>query len=56
MSSLLYALIGTTRVVDVVRAGIISMEILHTGMLPILSSIMQVFSIGMLPILTNMIQ
>ena len=56
MLSLLYSLMGTTRLVDVVWVDIISMEILHTGILPILSSTMQVFSIGMLPILTSMIQ
>ena len=32
------------------------MEILHTGMLLILSSIMQVVSMGMLPILSSMMQ
>ena len=41
---------GTTKLVDVGWAEIISMEILYTGMLPIENSIMPVFSIGMLPI------
>ena len=42
MLSLLLALMGTTKLVDVVWVQIISMEILHTEMLPILSSMMQV--------------
>ena len=46
---------GTTKLVDVVGIEIISMEILLTGMLPILSSIMQVLPIEMIPILTSMI-
>ena len=32
------------------------MEILPTGMFPILTSIMQILSTGMLPILTSMMQ
>ena len=47
---------GVTKLVDVVWVEIISMEILHTEVLPILSSIMQVLPIGMLPILTSMMQ
>ena len=43
MLSLLLAVMGTTKLVDVVWVQIISMEILHTEMLPILSSMMQVF-------------
>ena len=40
MLSLLLTLLGTTKLVDVVWVEIISMEILHTGMLSILSSMM----------------
>ena len=47
---------GTTKLVDVVWVEIISMEILHTGVLPILFSIMQVLPIEMLLILTSMMQ
>ena len=56
MLSLLDTLKCTTKLVDVVWVEVISMEILHTGILPILTSITQVFSVGMLPILTSMIQ
>ena len=45
---------GTTKLVDPVWVDIIFMDILHTGMLPILSSIMQLLPIEMLPILTRM--
>ena len=51
MLSLLQALMGTTKLVDVVWVEIISMEIVHTGVRSILSSIMQVLPIGMLPFL-----
>ena len=54
MMSLLQDLMGTTKLVDFVLVEIISMEILHTGVLTILSSIMQVLPLGMLPILTRM--
>ena len=43
-----------TKLVDVVWVDIISMEIVHTGILPILSSIMEVLPIEMLSILTSM--
>ena len=56
MLSLLSALMGTTKLVDVVWVEISSMEILHAGMLPILRSIMQAPPIEMLPILTSMMQ
>ena len=39
MLSLLSALMGTTKLVDVVWVEIISMEILHTGMLPFLAAL-----------------
>ena len=45
MLSLLQALMGTTKLVDVVWVEIISIEILHTRVLQILSSILQVLPI-----------
>ena len=42
---------GTTKLVDVVWVEIISMEIVHTAMLTILNSLIQVLPIGMLPFL-----
>ena len=56
MLSLLWALMGTTKLVDVVWVEIISMEILHTGVLPIPSRIMQILPIEKLPILVSMMQ
>ena len=44
------------KLVNVVWVEIISMEILHTGVLPFLSSIMQVLPIETLPILTSMMK
>ena len=56
MLSLFQALMHTTKLADIVWVESISMETLHTGMIPILSSIMQVLPTEMLPILTSMMQ
>ena len=50
----LWALMSTAKLVDVVWVEIISMEILHTYVLPILITIMPVLFTGMLPILVSM--
>ena len=54
MLSLLWALMTTTKLVDVVLVEIISMEILHTDVLSILITIVQVLFSGMLPIIIMM--
>ena len=52
MVSLLWALMTTTKLVDVVWVEIISMEILQTDVLPILITIMQLLFTEMLPFLS----
>ena len=54
MLSLLWALITTTKLVDAVWVDIISVEILHTDVLPILITIVQVLFTEMLPVLVRM--
>ena len=54
MLCLLWALMSTAKLVDVVWVEIISMAILHMYVLPILITIMQVLFTEMLPFLVSM--
>ena len=54
MLSLLWDLMTSTKLVDIVWDEIISMEILHTCMVPICLTIMQVLFAEMLPIFVRM--
>ena len=56
MLCLLWALMNMAKLVDFVWAEIISMEILHTYVLPILITTMKVLLTEMLPILVSMQQ
>ena len=47
----MWVLMGTPKLVGVVLVQVVSMEILPTGMVPILTTIIQVLPIGILPFL-----
>ena len=55
-NKIMCGLMGIAKPVGIVWVHVIFMEILCTGMLPILTTVMQVLTIGILLILTSMKQ